>query len=133
MSKADNTTGNEDVEVGNRTTMSLPLSNGRRRFGEKKKRFRDVLLETLPPVGRRGLLFSGTSSPRPRSMTTTIPRTRRSSRGKGWKAVQLAMQSFDVSDETFGAGGKVAEEEDRERCAEDERGGVCRGGERRVE
>jgi pentatricopeptide repeat protein len=30
------------------------------------------------------------------------------------EAVQFAMQSFDVSDETFGAGGKVAEEEDRE-------------------
>jgi pentatricopeptide repeat protein len=30
------------------------------------------------------------------------------------EAVQFAMQSFDVSDETFGAGGKVAEEEDGE-------------------
>ena len=78
----------------------------------KRKRLRDVHLETLPPVGRRGLLFSGTSSPRLSFDDDDDSEDEEVLKRERLEAVQFAMQSFDVSDETFNAGVKVAEEED---------------------
>ena len=92
--------------------MRVPLSDGRRRFGEKKKKTqRCASRNASSGVSSRSPFFgnvfaSSSFDDDDDSEDEEVLKRER------LEAVQFAMQSFDVSDETFNAGVKVAEEED---------------------
>jgi len=95
--------------------MRVPLSDGRRRFGEKKKKTQRCASRNASSGGSSRSPFFGNVF-----ASSSFDDDDDSEDGEVLKrerleAVQFAMQSFDVSDETFNAGVKVAEEEeDRE-------------------
>ena len=95
--------------------MRVPLSDGRRRFGEKKKKTQRCASRNASSGGSSRSPFFGNVF-----VSSSFDDDDDSEDGEVLKrerleAVQFAMQSFDVSDETFNAGVKVAEEEeDRE-------------------
>lgn len=94
--------------------MSLPLSNGRRRFGEKKKKIPRCASRNSSSGGSSRSPFFGNVFASSSFDDDDDSEDEEVLKRERLEAVQFAMQSFDVSDETFGAGGKVAEEEDRE-------------------
>ena len=105
--------GKKTSRLVNRTTASLPLSNGRRRFGEKKRK--------IPRCASRNSSSGGSSSPFFGNVFASSSfdddddsEDEEVLKRERLEAVQFAMQSFDVSDETFVAGVKVAEEEEEE-------------------
>lgn len=105
--------GTKTSRLVNRTTASLPLSNGRRRFGEKKRK--------IPRCASRNSSSGGSSSPFFGNVFASSSfdddddsEDEEVLKRERLEAVQFAMQSFDVSDETFVAGVKVAEEEEEE-------------------
>ena len=92
--------------------MRVPLSDGRRRFGEKKKKTQRCASRNASSGGSSRSPFFGNVF-----ASSSFDDDDDSEDGEVLKkerleAVQFAMQSFDVSDETFNAGVKVAEEED---------------------
>lgn len=95
--------------------MSLPLSNGRRRFGEKKKKIPRCASRNSSSGGSSRSPFFGNVFASSSFDDDDDSEDEEVLKRERLEAVQFAMQSFDVSDETFNAGVKVAEEEeDRE-------------------
>ena len=94
--------------------MRVPLSDGRRRFGEKKKKTQRCASRNASSGGSSRSPFFGNVFASSSFDDDDDSEDEEVLKRERLEAVQFAMQSFDVSDETFGAGGKVAEEEDRE-------------------
>ena len=94
--------------------MSVPLGNGRRRFGEKKKKIPRCASRNSSSDGSSRSPFFGNVFASSSFDDDDDSEDEEVLKRERLEAVQFAMQSFDVSDETFGAGGKVAEEEDGE-------------------
>ena len=94
--------------------MSVPLGNGRRRFGEKKKKIPRCASRNSSSGGSSRSPFFGNVFASSSFDDDDDSEDEEVLKRERLEAVQFAMQSFDVSDETFGAGGKVAEEEDGE-------------------
>ena len=92
--------------------MSLPLSNGRRRFGEKKKKIPRCASRNSSSGGSSRSPFFGNVFASSSFDDDDDSEDEEVLKRERLEAVQFAMQSFDVSDETFNAGVKVAEEED---------------------
>ncbi len=97
------------------TTMRVPLSDGRRRFGEKKKKTQRCASRNASSGGSSRSPFFGNVFASSSFDDDDDSEDEEVLKRERLEAVQFAMQSFDVSDETFNAGVKVAEEEeDRE-------------------
>jgi pentatricopeptide repeat protein len=96
----------------NRTTMRVPLSDGRRRFGEKKKKTQRCASRNASSGGSSRSPFFGNVFASSSFDDDDDSEDEEVLKRERLEAVQFAMQSFDVSDETFNAGVKVAEEED---------------------
>ena len=94
--------------------MRVPLSDGRRRFGEKKKKTQRCASRNASSGGSSRSPFFGNVFASSSFDDDDDSEDEEVLKRERLEAVQFAMQSFDVADETFGAGGKVAEEEDRE-------------------
>ena len=94
--------------------MRVPLSDGRRRFGEKKKKTQRCASRNASSGGSSRSPFFGNVFASSSFDDDDDSEDEEVLKRERLEAVQFAMQSFDVSDETFGAGGKVAEEEDGE-------------------
>lgn len=94
--------------------MSVPLSDGRRRFGEKKKKIQRCASRNASSGGSSRSPFFGNVFASSSFDDDDDSEDEEVLKRERLEAVQFAMQSFDVSDETFVAGEKVAEEEDRE-------------------
>lgn len=95
--------------------MSVPLSDGRRRFGEKKKKTQRCASRNASSGGSSRSPFFGNVFASSSFDDDDDSEDEEVLKRERLEAVQFAMQSFDVSDETFNAGVKVAEEEeDRE-------------------
>ena len=95
--------------------MSVPLGNGRRRFGEKKKKIPRCASRNSSSGGSSRSPFFGNVFASSSFDDDDDSEDEEVLKRERLEAVQFAMQSFDVSDETFNAGVKVAEEEeDRE-------------------
>ena len=95
--------------------MSVPLGNGRRRFGEKKKKIPRCASRNSSSGGSSRSPFFGNVFASSSFDDDDDSEDEEVLKRERLEAVQFAMQSFDVSDETFVAGVKVAEEEeDRE-------------------
>jgi len=95
--------------------MRVPLSDGRRRFGEKKKKIQRCASRNASSGGSSRSPFFGNVFASSSFDDDDDSEDEEVLKRERLEAVQFAMQSFDVSDETFVAGVKVAEEEeDRE-------------------
>ena len=95
--------------------MRVPLSDGRRRFGEKKKKTQRCASRNASSGGSSRSPFFGNVFASSSFDDDDDSEDEEVLKRERLEAVQFAMQSFDVSDETFVAGVKVAEEEeDRE-------------------
>ena len=95
--------------------MRVPLSDGRRRFGEKKKKTQRCASRNASSGGSSRSPFFGNVFASSSFDDDDDSEDEEVLKRERLEAVQFAMQSFDVSDETFNAGVKVAEEEeDRE-------------------
>ena len=95
--------------------MRVPLSDGRRRFGEKKKKTQRCASRNASSGGSSRSPFFGNVFASSSFDDDDDSEDEEVLKRERLEAVQFAMQSFDVSDETCGAGVKVAEEEeDRE-------------------
>ena len=95
--------------------MRVPLSDGRRRFGEKKKKTQRCASRNASSGGSSRSPFFGNVFASSSFDDDDDSEDEEVLKRQRLEAVQFAMQSFDVSDETFNAGVKVAEEEeDRE-------------------
>ena len=94
--------------------MRVPLSDGRRRFGEKKKKTQRCASRNASSGGSSRSPFFGNVFASSSFDDDDDSEDEEVLKRERLEAVQFAMQSFDVSDETFIAGVKVAEEEDRE-------------------
>ena len=95
--------------------MRVPLSDGRRRFGEKKKKTQRCASRNASSGGSSRSPFFGNFFASSSFDDDDDSEDEEVLKRERLEAVQFAMQSFDVSDETFNAGVKVAEEEeDRE-------------------
>ena len=92
--------------------MSVPLGNGRRRFGEKKKKIPRCASRNSSSGGSSRSPFFGNVFASSSFDDDDDSEDEEVLKRERLEAVQFAMQSFDVSDETFNAGVKVAEEED---------------------
>ena len=106
--------GTKTSRLVNRTTMRVPLSDGRRRFGEKKKKTQRCASRNASSGGSSRSPFFGNVFASSSFDDDDDSEDEEVLKRERLEAVQFAMQSFDVSDETFIAGVKVAEEEDRE-------------------
>ena len=107
--------GTKTSRLVNRTTMRVPLSDGRRRFGEKKKKTQRCASRNASSGGSSRSPFFGNVFASSSFDDDDDSEDEEVLKRERLEAVQFAMQSFDVSDETFNAGVKVAEEEeDRE-------------------
>jgi len=100
VSKADNTTGNEDVTVGEQNDDACPTQRRKKTIWREKEKDSEMC------ISKRFLRCSSSFDDDDDSEDEEVLKRER------LEAVQFAMQSFDVSDETFNAGVKVAEEED---------------------
>ncbi len=112
--------GKKTSRLVKRTTASLPLSSGRRRFGETRRK--------IPRCASPRSSSSGSSSPFFGNVFASSSfdddddsEDEEVLKRERLEAVQFAMQSFDVSDETFTAGVKVAEEEEDRGDEEEEK------------
>ena len=95
--------------------MRVPLSDGRRRFGEKKKKTQRCASRNASSGGSSRSPFFGNVFASSSFDDDDDSEDEEVLKRERLEAVQFAMQSFDVSDETFVAGVKLAEEEeDRE-------------------
>ena len=92
--------------------MRVPLSDGRRRFGEKKKKTQRCASRNASSGGSSRSPFFGNVFASSSFDDDDDSEDEEVLKRERLEAVQFAMQSFDVSDETFNAGVKVAEEED---------------------
>ena len=92
--------------------MRVPLSDGRRRFGEKKKKTQRCASRNASSGGSSRSPFFGNVFASSSFDDDDDSEDEEVLKRQRLEAVQFAMQSFDVSDETFNAGVKVAEEED---------------------
>ena len=104
--------GTKTSRLVNRTTMRVPLSDGRRRFGEKKKKTQRCASRNASSGGSSRSPFFGNVFASSSFDDDDDSEDEEVLKRERLEAVQFAMQSFDVSDETFNAGVKVAEEED---------------------
>jgi len=92
--------------------MRVPLSDGRRRFGEKKKKTQRCASRNASSGGSSRSPFFGNVFASSSFDDDDDSEDEEVLKRERLEAVQFAMQSFDVSDETFNAGVKVAEEEE---------------------
>ena len=92
--------------------MRVPLSDGRRRFGEKKKKTQRCASRNASSGGSSRSPFFGNVFASSSFDDDDDSEDEEVLKRERLEAVQFAMQSFDVSYETFNAGVKVAEEED---------------------